>query len=115
MVAKRTGMVHFAISIRAGVCVTMIGEEENAMKHYNRMINEILGQLYQEERLCSCLQETIKIHPERIRILHDIVMNIDCLSKEEMREKIYCYARSIEEDELLARQIFLCLLYLENV
>jgi len=84
------------------------------MKHYNRMINEILGQLYQEECLCSCLRETIKIHPERIRILHDIVMNMDCLSKVEIREQAYRYGQTIEEDELLARQIFLCLLYLAN-
>ncbi|MBR5565834.1 MAG: hypothetical protein IKW08_06695 [Roseburia sp.] len=85
------------------------------MKHYNRMINEILGQLYQEERLCSCLRETIKIHPERIQILHSIVMNMDCLNEIELKEMIYRYGQSIEEDELLARQIFLCLLHLENM
>lgn len=84
------------------------------MKYYNQMINEILGQLYQEERLYSCLKETIKIHPERIRILHHIIMNMDDLSKVEMRDMIYRYGQSIEEDELLARQIFMCLLYLDN-
>ena len=85
------------------------------MRHYNQMVNEMLGQLYQEERLCSCLKETIKIHPERIQILHHIVMNMDYLSKAEMREMIYRYGQSIEEDELLARQIFLCLLCLDDV
>ena len=105
-------MMQYATNRYVYLCATIVVKEENVMKHYNRMINEILGQLYQEERLCSCLHETIKIHPERIQILHKIVMNMDCLSKAEMKELVYCYGKSIEEDELLARQIFLCLLHL---
>ena len=84
------------------------------MRNYNRMINEILGQLYQEERLQKCLWEEIKIHPERIKILHAIVMNYDRMSKGELWEEVYSYAGSIQEEELLARQIFLCLLRLTN-
>ena len=82
------------------------------MKNYSRLINEILGQLYQEERLRNCLKERIKIHPDRIQILHNTVMNFDQMSKVEILEKAYCYGQSIGEEELLARQIFLCLLCL---
>ena len=78
------------------------------------MINEMLTQLYQEERLRKCLREGIRINPERMKILHYIVMNYDRMSKMEIKERVYCYANSIQEDELLARQIFLCLLHLMN-
>ena len=82
------------------------------MKKYLRQINEILGQIYQEKCLQRCLKETIVIEQERIAILHDVVMNIDCLSREEIRERAYSYGQRVQEDELVARQIFLCLLYL---
>jgi len=84
------------------------------MRNYNRMINEMLTQLYQDERLRKCLREEVKINPERIKILHYIVMNYDEMSKMEIKERVYRYANSIQEDELLARQIFLCLLRLGN-
>ena len=76
------------------------------------MVNEMLGQLYQDEKLRRCLCEEIKINPERIKTLHYIVMNYDRMSSTEMEERIYRYAVGIQEDELLARQIFLCLLRL---
>jgi len=82
------------------------------MRNDNKLINDILGQLYQEERLRRCLKEVIRIHPDRILILHYIVMNIDRLSESEIRERAYCYGQSVQEEELLARQIFLCLLCL---
>ncbi len=84
------------------------------MRNYNRMLNDMLGQLYQDEKLRKCLREEIKIHPERIKTLHYIVMNYDKMSSTEIRERAYRYANSIQEDELLARQIFLCLLRLAN-
>ena len=84
------------------------------MRNYNRMINEMLTQLYQDERLRKCLREEVRINPERIKILHYIVMNYDEVSKMEIKERVYRYANSIQEDELLARQIFLCLLRLGN-
>ena len=85
------------------------------MKNSNKLINEILGQLYQEECLHRCLKEVIQIHPERILILHYIAMNIDHLSRTEIRERAFRYGQTIQEDELLARQIFLCLLYLADM
>ena len=84
------------------------------MKNSNKLINEILGQLYQEEQLRRCLKEVIQIHPKRILILHYIAMNIEHLTKEELREKAYLYAQTIHEEDLLARQIFLCLLCLAD-
>ena len=78
------------------------------------MINEMLTQLYQDEQLRKCLREEIRINPERMKILHYIVMNYDRMSKMEIKERVYYYANSIQEDELLARQIFLCLLHLIN-
>jgi len=84
------------------------------MRNYNRMINEILTQLYQEERLRKCLKEEVRINPERMKTLHYIVMNYDRMSKMEIRERVYYYGSSIQEEELLARQIFLCLLRLAN-
>ena len=85
------------------------------MQKYLRQINEILGQIYQEKILRRCLRETISIDPERIAILHYVVMNIDCLSREEIREQAYCYGQTVREDELVARQIFLCLLHLARM
>lgn len=82
------------------------------MKNSNKLINEILGQLYQEECLRRCLKDVIPIHPERVRILHYIATNIEYLTGEELREQVYLYAQTIQEEDLLARQIFLCLLYL---
>ena len=85
------------------------------MRNYTRMINEMLTQLYQDEMLQRCLREEIRINPERMKILHYIVMNYDRMSKMEIKERIYYYANSIKEEELLARQIFLCLLRLMNM
>ena len=82
------------------------------MKSYIRLINDILGQIYQDERLQSCLEETIHIHHDRIMILHYVAMNIDRLSDAEILERAYRYGKTIKSDELLARQIFLCLLHL---
>ena len=84
------------------------------MKNSNKLINEILGQVYQEEQLRRCLREVIQIHPERIRILHYVATNIGHLTNDELREKAYLYAQTIQEEDLLARQIFLCLLNLAD-
>lgn len=85
------------------------------MLDYGHFINEILGQVYQDERLQQCLNEEVRIHPDRIRILHQVVMNYDCMSRAEIREKAYRYAKLIDDDELVARQIFLCLLRLADM
>ena len=85
------------------------------MKTYLRQINEILGQIYQEKSLQRCLRETVKVDPERMTILYSVVMNIDCLSKEELYERAYHYGKMIKADELVARQIFLCLLHLADM
>jgi len=86
------------------------------MQNYIRLINEMLGQIYQDKHLQKCLDETISIHPDRIRTLHYVIMNIDRLSKEEIEERAYRYGETIEgEEELVARQIFLCLLYLAKM
>ena len=85
------------------------------MKNYVRLINDILGQIYQEERLQKCLEETVLIHHDRILILHYVAMNIDRLSKEEIRERAYRYGKTIKAEDLLARQIFQCLLYLADM
>lgn len=82
------------------------------MQDYSRLINEMLGQVYQDRRLYRCLCEEIRINPDRIKILYNIVMNYDRMSREEIREKAYRYAKLIESEDLLARQIFLCLLRL---
>lgn len=85
------------------------------MKDYNLLMNDILGQLYQEERLRRCLLERIKVHPDRMDILHYVLMNLDGLSKAEIKERAYLYGQTIEEEDLLARQIFLCLLCLADM
>lgn len=85
------------------------------MKSYIRLINDILGQIYQDERLQRCLEETILLHHDRILILHYVAMNIDRLSSAEIRERAYRYGRTIKSEDLLARQIFLCLLHLADM
>ena len=83
------------------------------MHNYIRLINEILGQIYQDKRLQIWLEEAIPIQKEQIIILHYIIMNIDRISREEIEERAYRFGETIkDEDELLARQIFLCLLQL---
>lgn len=85
------------------------------MRNYIRLINDILGQIYQEECLQRCIEETIQVHHDRILILHYVVMNIDRLSNAEIRERAYRYGKTIKSEELLARQIFLCLLHLAEM
>lgn len=86
------------------------------MQNYIRLINDILGQIYQDERLQKCLMETIQIQRDRILILHYVVMNIDRLSQAEIKERAYRYGKTIQSgDELVARQIFLCLLHLAEM
>lgn len=82
------------------------------MQNYDHFINEMLSEVFQDKELYQCLKQEIKIHPERIRILHQIVMNYDRMNMEEVREKVYQYAALIEEEDLLARQLLLCLLHL---
>ena len=77
-----------------------------------RLIGEMLGQLYIDKRLYRCLYEELNIQPERIRLLHYIVMNYDEMSLNELRGKVYKYGTMIEEEDLFARKIFLCLLRL---
>lgn len=84
------------------------------MRYYIRLINDILGQIYQEKRLQKCLEETVLIHHDRLLILHYVAMNIDCLSNEEIRERAYRYGKTIKAEDLLARQIFQCLLHLAD-
>lgn len=85
------------------------------MRSYMRLINDIMSQIYQEERLRRCIKESIHINRDRLLILHYIAMNIDCLSRDEIRERAYRYGKMIRQDDLLARQIFLCLLTLADM
>ena len=85
------------------------------MQNNKCFINEILTEIYQDEQLQRCMQKEIRIHPERIRILHKIVMNYDQMTKAEIRELAFGYAKSIRKEDLLARQIFLCILHLIEV
>ena len=86
------------------------------MHNYIRLINEMLGQIYQNKHLQKWLDETIVIHKERIVILHYVIMNIDHISKEEIEEKAYLFGNTIQgEEELLSRKIFLCLLHLAKM
>ena len=77
-----------------------------------RLIGELLGQLYADKNLYRCLCEELNIRPQRVRLLHYIVMNYDMMSVQELREKVYEYGAMIKEEDLFARKIFLCLLRL---
>jgi len=85
------------------------------MQKRNELINDILGQLYQEERWSRCLKEVIQIQPERLWLLHNTVMNVGGLSGAEVRERAFRYGQTVKEEDLLARQIFLCLLHLADM
>ena len=77
-----------------------------------RIISEILGQLYQDHYLYQCFYEELRIHPERVKKVHYIVMNYDKMTSGEIEENVFAYGATIEEEDLFARQIFLCLLRL---
>lgn len=79
-----------------------------------RLIGDMLGQLYQDRCLYQCLCEALNIRPERLKQLHYIVMNYDRMSPHEIREKAYKYGTMIEDEDLIARQMFLCLLRLAD-
>lgn len=85
------------------------------MRSYMKLINDIISQIYQEERLRKCIKETLHINRERILILHYVAVNIDRLSSDDIRERAYRYGKMIRQDDLLARQIFLCLLTLADM
>ncbi len=84
------------------------------MQKCTHLISEILGQIYQDRHLYQCLCEEIQIHPDRLRLLHFLIMNYDRMTSMEIEEKTYLYGKMIEEEELLARQIFLCLIQLSK-
>ena len=65
-----------------------------------------------ETQFWQCFAETIKVHPERIKIFAYIVTNYRKMTAEEIFEKAYQYAAYIKEEDLFARQIFLCLIRL---
>lgn len=77
-----------------------------------QLIGEILGQIYRDKRLYRCLCESVVIRPERLRLLYQVVMNYDRMPPEAIREKVYRYGNLIEDEELLARQMFLWLMRL---
>ena len=77
-----------------------------------QLIGEILGQIYRDKRLYRCLCESVVIRPERLRLLYQVVMNYDRMPPEAIREKVYRYGNLIEDEELLARQMFLWLVRL---
>lgn len=74
----------------------------------------MLGQLYQDSYLYQCLCEEIRIKPERLFLLHQLVMNYDRMSAQEIKERVFRYGAMIEDGELFARQMFLCLLRLAD-
>lgn len=115
--SNRVVIVQIVYNAIGTFLVTMIERRiwGRIMPDYSHYMNEILGQIYQHEKLQQCISEEVRVHPDRIRILHQVVMNYDCMSSEEIREKAYRYAKLIEEDELAARQIFLCLLRLAEL
>lgn len=73
------------------------------------MISEILGVIYQEQYIYWGIVQGLDIDYERIKILHDIFTRIDLLDNEQLQEKIYRYGSLIADENLLARQMFLCL------
>ena len=73
------------------------------------MISEILGVIYQEQYIYWGIVQSLDIDYERIKILHDIFMRIDLLDNEQLQDKIYHYGSLIQDENLLARQVFLCL------
>ena len=77
-----------------------------------RMIGDMLGQLYNDKCLYTCLCEELKVCPNRLKLLHHIVLNYDRMTLKELKEKVFKYGKMIEEEDLFARQIFLCLLRL---
>ncbi len=84
--------------------------EKNKKRVVNRAINEILGVIYQEQYIYWGIYRSLDIDCERIKMLHDIFMEIDLLDDKQLQEKIYGYGSLIEDENLLARQVFLCLL-----
>ena len=83
--------------------------EKNKKRIISRMISEILGIIYQEQYIYWGIVQSLNIDYERIKILHDIFVRIDILEEEQLQERIYRYGSLITEEDLLARQMFLCL------
>lgn len=82
---------------------------ERDKRRINGMINEILGVIYQEPYIYRGIVQSLNIDYERMKILHDILIRIDLLNEAELQEKIFHYGSLIREENLLARQVFLCL------
>ena len=82
------------------------------IQKYAQLIGEILGQIYRDKHLYRCLCDSVSVRPERLRILYQVVMNYERMSPQAIREKVYHYGQLIEDEELLARQMFLWLMRL---
>ena len=78
------------------------------------MINEMLGAVCGSGAICRNFYASITMNTERLKVLHDIIVNYDGMEWEEMRGKVYRYGSMISEEELLARHVFLCLVRLAD-
>ena len=47
--------------------------------------------------------------------INEILGSYDSISSQEMRKKAFCFGTMIEENDLAARQIYMCLLQLADV
>lgn len=79
-------------------------------KVVTKNISDILGVIYQEQYIYWGIIKSLDVDYERVKILHEILMRIDLLDDKQLQEKIYGYGSLITDENLLARQVFLCLL-----
>lgn len=76
-----------------------------------KTINDVLSAIYNEDYVFQSIVENIDLNMERHKVLRYIFSNIDELKYEELSEKIYIYGSLVPEENLLARQMFLWLIY----
>ena len=80
--------------------------EKNMTQNVEKMVNETLGTFYQEEIIHHAVVCSMEIHAERWNVLREIFLKIEELSNDELEKYIFTYGSLVEEDNLMARQIF---------
>ncbi len=81
-------------------------------KHTNgdrnsKIVIGLMERVLRDAYLHRCMYDSVSWNWNRIVILEDILLTYDKVSTEQLQEKVYQYGILIDEEELLARQIFL--------
>lgn len=85
-------------------------QQTSVRQYVNCRMEDLLNLIKQDMAVWDYMNENYTCSIERIKVLQDIIYNIERQQKEELKNKIYLYGSLIGDQDLIARQVFLWLL-----